>query len=100
LAPESWKRFNTQLASASVPEQSTVRLQLRARLRAHTAQQRFSAALLCSLPLVMGASFYFLRYEYISALWLTPQGSRFLIYGIVSEIIGILVIRRIASVRL
>jgi len=76
------------------------RLQLRARLRAHTAQQRFSAALLCSLPLVMGASFYFLRYEYISALWLTPQGSRFLIYGIVSEIIGILVIRRIASVRL
>jgi tight adherence protein B len=76
------------------------RLQLRARLRAHTAQQRFSAGLICGLPLVTGIFFYFVRYEYISALWLTEIGSRFLIYGIVSEIIGILVIRRIAAVKL
>jgi len=76
------------------------RLQLRARLRSHTAQQRFSATLLCSLPVVTGVAFYFLRYEYISVLWLTELGSRFLIYGIISEIVGILVIRRIASVRL
>ena len=76
------------------------RLQLRARLRAHTAQQRFSAGLLCGLPVVTGLFFYFVRYEYISVLWLTELGSRFLIYGIVSEIIGILLIRRIAAVRL
>ena len=76
------------------------RLQLRARLRAHTAQQRFSAALLCGLPVVTGVAFYFLRYEYISILWLTESGSRFLIYGIISEIVGILVIRRVAMVRL
>jgi tight adherence protein B len=76
------------------------RLQLRARLRAHTAQQRFSAALLCGLPIVTGTAFYFLRYEYISVLWLTESGSRFLIYGIISEILGIIVIRRVASVRL
>jgi tight adherence protein B len=76
------------------------RLQLRARLRAHTAQQRFSAALICGLPVVTGVVFYFLRYEYISVLWLTPLGSRFLIYGIISEIVGILLIRRVASVRL
>lgn len=76
------------------------RLQLRARLRSHTAQQRFSAALLCSLPIVTGIVFYFLRYEYISVLWRTELGSQFLIYGVVSEILGILIIRRIASVRL
>ncbi len=76
------------------------RLQLRARLRAHTAQQRFSAGLLCSLPLITGTVFYFVRYEYISLLWKTPLGSKFLIYGIVSEIVGILVIRKLASVRL
>jgi len=75
------------------------RLQLRARLRAHTAQQRFSAGLLCGLPVATGVFFYFLRYDYISVLWLTPSGSRFLIYGVVSEIIGILVLRRIGSVR-
>ena len=76
------------------------RLQLRARLRAHTAQQRFSAGLICGLPVVTGVFFYFVRYEYISALWQTEIGSRFLIYGIVSEIIGILAIRRIAAVKL
>ena len=76
------------------------RLQLRARLRAHTAQQRFSAGLLCSLPVFTGIVFYFVRYEYVSVLWLTPAGSRLLIFGILSEIIGILVIRKIASVRL
>ena len=76
------------------------RLQLRARLRAHTAQQRFSATLLCGLPVGTGAVFYVLRYEYISVLWLTPLGSRFLIYGVISEIIGILLVRRVASVRL
>jgi tight adherence protein B len=76
------------------------RLQLRARLRAHTAQQRFSAGLLCGLPIVTGVAFYFLRYEYISVLWLSESGSRFLIYGIISEIVGILLIRRVASVRL
>jgi tight adherence protein B len=76
------------------------RLQLRSRLRAHTAQQRFSAALLCSLPLITGVAFYFLRYEYISVLWLNPLGSRFLIYGIVSEVVGIFLVRRVGSVRL
>src|SRR5262245_25239144 len=76
------------------------RLQLRARLRAHTAQQRFSAGLLCGLPIVTGIAFYFLRYEYISVLWLNELGSRFLIYGVISEILGILVIRRVASVKL
>jgi tight adherence protein B len=76
------------------------RLQLRARLRSHTAQQRFSAALLCSLPIVTGIVFYLLRYEYISVLWQTPLGSRLLIYGVVSELLGILVIRRIAVVKL
>src|SRR5262245_28035022 len=76
------------------------RLQLRARLRAHTAQQRFSAALLCGLPIITGVAFYFLRYEYISVLWLTPIGSEILIYGVISEILGILVVRKVASVRL
>jgi tight adherence protein B len=76
------------------------RLQLRARLRSHTAQQRFSAALLCGLPVFTGIVFYFVRYEYISLLWLTPLGAKFLIYGIFSEIVGILVIRKVGSVRL
>ncbi len=75
------------------------RLQLRGRLRAHTAQQRFSAGLLCSLPIFTGVVFYFVRYEYISLLWTSPLGSKFLMYAIISELVGILVIRKISTVR-
>ena len=48
----------------------------------------------------MGVAFYFMRYDYISVLWLTETGSRLLIYGIILEILGIVAIRKIASVRL
>jgi hypothetical protein len=47
------------------------------------------AALLCGLPIVTGMAYYFLRYEHISVLWLTPLGSRFLVHGIISEIVWI-----------
>jgi tight adherence protein B len=76
------------------------RLQLRAKLRAHTAQQRFSAALLCGLPVLTAVVFYFVRYDYISVLWTTDVGSKFLTYGIVSELVGIVVIRRISAIRM
>ena len=35
------------------------RLNMAAKLKAHTAQQRFSAGLLCALPLVVGLGFWF-----------------------------------------
>jgi len=75
------------------------RLSLAARMKAHTAQQRFSAGLLCALPLVVALGMWFLKPEYIRLLYQDPTGSKFLTYAIVSEIVGILIIRRIANVR-
>ena len=75
------------------------RLNLAARLRAHTAQQRFSAGLLCLLPIVVGLGFYVLKPEYVRLLWTDPTGSKFFTYAILSEIAGIVVIRRIANIR-
>src|SRR5271157_1344590 len=75
------------------------RLDMAEKLKAHTAQQRFSAGLLCALPLVVGLGFYIQKPEYMRMLWTDPTGTKFLAYGIVSEIVGILIIRRIASVR-
>jgi tight adherence protein B len=75
------------------------RLNMAAKLKAHTAQQRFSAGLLCALPLVVGIGFYILKPEYVRLLWTDPTGSKFFTYAIVSEIVGILVIRRIANIR-
>jgi tight adherence protein B len=75
------------------------RLNMAAKLKAHTAQQRFSAGLLCCLPLVVGIGFWFLKPEYVRLLWTDPIGSKFFTYAIISEIVGILVIRKIANIK-
>jgi tight adherence protein B len=75
------------------------RLNMAARLKAHTAQQRLSAGLLCSLPIVVGVAFWFLKPEYIRLLFTDPVGSKFLTYAVISELTGIFVIRRISRVR-
>jgi tight adherence protein B len=75
------------------------RLDMAEKLRAHTAQQRFSAGLLCALPLVVGLGFYIQKPELERLLWTDPTGSKLLTYGIISELVGILIIRKIASVR-
>jgi tight adherence protein B len=75
------------------------RLNMAAKLKAHTAQQRLSAALLCVMPIVVGIGFYVLKPEYVRILWTDPTASKFFTYAIVSECIGVLIIRKIANVR-
>ncbi|MEO8128085.1 MAG: type II secretion system F family protein [Bryobacteraceae bacterium] len=76
------------------------RLNLAAKLSAATAQQRLSAGLLCSLPIVVGIGFWFLKPEYMMMLYTDETGSKFLTYAIISEIVGILVIRKLANPKL
>jgi len=75
------------------------RLNMAAKLKAHTAQQRFSAGLLCMMPVVVALGFWILKPEYMRLLWTDPVGSKFLTYAIISECVGILVIRKIANIR-
>jgi tight adherence protein B len=75
------------------------RLNMAAKLKAHTAQQRFSAGLLCALPFVVGLGFEVLKPEYIRLLWTDPVGVKFFTYAIISECVGILVIRRMANIK-
>lgn len=75
------------------------RLGMAAKLKAHTAQQRFSAGLLCCLPIVFGLGCWILKPDYIRLLWTDETGSKFFTYAIISEVIGILVIRRISNIR-
>ena len=75
------------------------RLNMAAKLKAHTAQQRFSAGLLCLMPVVVALGFWILKPEYIRLLYTDPTGSKFLTYAIISECVGILVIRKIANIK-
>ncbi len=73
------------------------RLSLQEKLKAATAQQRYSAALLCGMPIVFGLVLWFMKPEYIDILVNDDTGSMFFIYAICSEIVGILVIRKMSS---
>jgi tight adherence protein B len=75
------------------------RLGMAAKLKAHTAQQRFSAGILCALPVVFGVGCWFLKPDYIRPLWTDETGSKIFTVAIIWEFIGILVIRRISRIR-
>ena len=75
------------------------RLNLAARMKAATAQQRLSARLLCLLPVGVGLVIWLLRPEYIRLLYTTDTGQALLTYALISEAVGLLIIRRIASPR-
>jgi tight adherence protein B len=75
------------------------RLNMAGKMRAHTASQRFSAGLLCVLPFIVGLGFFFLKPEYVQLLWTDPLGTKFLTYAIISEIIGVIIIRQISNVK-
>ena len=75
------------------------RLNMVEKLRAHTAQQRFSAGLLCALPLVFGIISYLIKPDYVRLLWTDPVGTKILTYALISELVGIVVIRRVANIR-
>ena len=75
------------------------RLNMAARIKAHTAQQRLSAGLLCALPFIVGLGFWFVKPEYINLLFTDPTGTKFLTYAVISETIGILIIRKLANPR-
>ena len=73
------------------------RLNMTAKMKAHTAQQRLSAGLLCSLPIVLGLVFWILRPEMMNLLITDETGNFAFTYGIISEIVGILIIRKLAN---
>ena len=75
------------------------RLNMAAKLKAHTAQQRLSAVVMILAPIVTGVMFYFLKPDYLQVLWTDPVGTMFFIYAICSEILGALVLWRIASIK-
>ncbi len=75
------------------------RLNLTSKMKAATASQRFSAGLICAMPIIMGVGMWFLKPDMISILWKDETGSMFLTYAIISEIVGILVIRALSNLK-
>ena len=75
------------------------RLNMAAKLKAHTAQQRMSAVVMILAPIVTGGAFYLLKPDYLQVLWTDSVGSIFFTYAVISELLGAFVLWRIASVK-
>jgi tight adherence protein B len=71
------------------------RFKLMRQIRTYTAQGRLSLYLLVAIPPIMGIMIYFLNREYILRLFTDPLGIKILITGIVLQVIGYFVIRKV-----
>jgi tight adherence protein B len=71
------------------------RFKLMRQIRVYTAQGRLSLYLLVAIPPLMGVMIYFMDREYIMRLFTDPLGIRFLVSGILLQVIGYFVIRKI-----
>jgi tight adherence protein B len=74
------------------------RVRIMGEIRAITAQQRLSAAVLSLLPVGLGLAIYALNPDYVSDLWHYTCGIVMLIVGGVLIVLGYLVVRRIAAI--
>ncbi|MBW2510996.1 MAG: type II secretion system F family protein [Deltaproteobacteria bacterium] len=65
-----------------------------------TAEGKVSGVILVLLPIVLFSIIYFLNYNYISMLWIEPDGQKLLAGGIVMMILGVMMIRRIIRIEM
>ena len=64
-------------------------------IRVYTAQGRLSLYVLVGVPPLMGLILFFYRPDYIKRLFIDPLGNAFLITGIILQVMGYFVIRKI-----
>jgi tight adherence protein B len=76
------------------------RVRIRGEIKTMTAQGRVSGLIVGLLPIVMGCVIYLLNPEYIRPLFLHPIGRLMLGVAAVSQVIGILIIRRIVDIEI
>ena len=75
------------------------RFRLKRDVKVHTAQGRLTGWILSLLPLVTGIILYLLDPGYVSLLFTRPAGHIMIGIGIVLNIIGLFIIRRIIRIR-
>jgi tight adherence protein B len=75
------------------------RVRITGQMRVRTAQGRFNALILCSLPFVMFLVLNLLNPGYGKTLFQDPLGQKMLTYAGISMVIGIVLVRKIANVK-
>jgi tight adherence protein B len=76
------------------------RLKVRRQVKVYTAQARLSAIILFILPLFMAAFFYFSTPGYIEELLTTDFGRYGIVFAVVAQCLGFLVMRKIINIKI
>jgi tight adherence protein B len=75
------------------------RLKLKGKVQSLTAEGRFSALILSLLPFITFLAFYLVNRKYVMTLLRDPIGIQLLTGGIISIIIGIIVMKRMVTIK-
>jgi tight adherence protein B len=75
------------------------RFRLRDQIRAHSAQGRLTGWILTAMPVAMGILLFILNPKYITVLFTHPLGQKLTAAGAAMNILGLVVIRRIVSIK-
>jgi tight adherence protein B len=75
------------------------RIRISGEVQALTAQGRMSGWVLAALPVGIGALFFLISPSYIMGLFTDPRGQMLVAGGVVSEILGVMLIMKIVDVR-
>jgi tight adherence protein B len=75
------------------------RLKLKGKVQSLTAEGRFSALILSLLPFITFLGFYLVNQRYILTLLRDPMGVKLLTAGIISIILGIIVMKKMVTIK-
>ncbi len=74
------------------------RIRIKGEIRTLTAQGRISGLVVSMLPVALGGFLYLTNPEYLGLLFTTTAGRSMLLFAVASQIIGILLVRRIVNI--
>jgi len=74
------------------------RIKIKGEIKAMTAQGRMSGVIISLLPVFLTVVFFLLNPQYIMRLFTNPIGIGMLLFGIIMQIIGMIMIKKITSI--
>ncbi|HJR76858.1 MAG TPA: type II secretion system F family protein [Nitrospiraceae bacterium] len=83
----------------SLAELIRKRFELQLRVKALSAEGRFSAAILLGLPLLVGAALFKINPDYMSTLFTDPMGQNMVLVGSLLMVIGAVIIKRMVAIK-
>lgn len=76
------------------------RLKLRRQVKVYSAQARISGIILLFMPIVMALFFYLSTPGYIEELFTSPMGRYAVMYAVISQFVGFVLIKRIINIKI